>query len=180
MVDLEQLAHRARRAAEWSRARMAARVVVAVVALATVAIIAGGGVVPCACLATLLFVAAALLRWWGRDGIDAVRLGLMTGTVPLLAAALLPTVGVACAPSDHVAEAELLCAIAGAAAGVGLAVLADRARHRWRSWLLATGVAALTTTLGCLSLGASVLGVTLAALAASSIAVRVSIVARAR
>ena len=179
MVDLERLASDARVAAERSRIRMACRTALAVTAFAAVAIAAGGSAVPCLCLAFALFAGTALLRWWHREGTEAVRLGLVMGAVPMLAAAVLPACGVECAPPGRFSEAELICVLAGVAAGAGVAVFAGRQRGRWRMWMLATLVAGLTASLGCTTLGVTGFAATLLAMAASSVAVRIPLVARA-
>lgn len=179
MVDLERLAQQARRNADRSRLRMASRVAVVVAGFTGVAIVAGGDVLPCLGLAAVLFVAAAGLRWWHREGVEAVQLGLAMGAVPLVAAALLPACGVECAPPGQLAEAELVCVLAGLVAGAGLALFAERRRSRWRTWVLATVIAGLTATLGCVTLGVTGVGATLLALAVSSAAVRIPVIARA-
>jgi len=180
MVDLDRLARDAQRTAEWSRARMAARACAVIVPLIAIAVIAGGAVAPCACLGALLLVTACGLRWWSREGVDAVRLGLAMGAVPLAVASLLPVCGLHCARPGQLGAAEWVCVLAGVAAGVGLAVLADRERHRWRMRTLATGVAALTATLGCVPLGVTTLVVTLASVIAAAAVATIPVLVRAR
>lgn len=178
MVDLDLLERRARRAAGWGRARMAARVGVVVAPIAVLAVLAGGGVEACLCLGGLLFGVAGLLRFWGREGVDAVRLGLTMGLVPLFAALALRTCGVDCAPLTRFGEAELLCVLAGVAAGAGVALRASSEHVSVRAWALATGVASATAALGCVGLGAGGLLVTLASLAAASAVVALPLRAR--
>jgi hypothetical protein len=178
MVDLGQLERRARRVAGWGRARMAARVGVAVAPIAFLAVMAGGEVEACACLGGLLFAVAGLLRFWGREGVDAVRLGLGMGLVPLFAALALRTCGVDCAPLSRFGQAELLCVLAGVAAGAGVALRASHDHASVRTWALATGVASATAALGCVGLGAGGLLVTLASVAAASLVVAFPLRAR--
>lgn len=179
MVDLDRLANKARDAAESSRIRMACRTVVAVTSFCAIAIAAGGSVVPCLCLAFALFAGTALLRWWHREGVEAVRLGLVMGAVPMLAGVVLPGCGVNCAPPGQFGEAELICVLAGIVAGAGLAVFAERKRGQWRVWFLATLVAGLTASLGCTTLGVTGLAATLLAMTVSSVAVRIPLLLRA-
>lgn len=179
MVDLDQLAGAARSTAEWSRLRMGLRAAVVVLALAVIAIGAGGAAVPCACIGVTLATAVVALRWWSREGVDAVWLGLGMGTVPLLAAALLPACGVECAPPGKFGHAEIVCVVAGLIAGVGLACFADRGRRPWRAWMLATAIAGLTATLGCVPLGLTGLAVTLGAVIVASASVRIPLLVRA-
>src|SRR5688572_10776048 len=79
MVDLEALAVRARRTAEWSRVRMACRIAPVVAPLALAPLIGGAALETCACLVAALFAVAVLLRWRSRLGVAAVRDGLLLG-----------------------------------------------------------------------------------------------------
>lgn len=155
MVDLDALARRARRTAEWGRVRMACRVAVVVALLALVPLIGGARLEMCACLAVALFVAAAALRWRHQTGVEAVRDGLLLGAVPLVAALFLRGRGVECSSSGAFGDAELACGIAGAVAGLGVTWRAVRApAARARRWLLTVLVASMTAVLGCAGLGA--------------------------
>ncbi len=154
MVDLDRLEARARQAAERGRLRMAARVALAVAPLACVAVLAGGDPAASACLACLLLLLAGGLRYWHRDGVEAVRLGFGMGLVPLATTVLLRACGVDCAPLAQLGEGEIACILAGAAAGAGVALRATSAdRPSLRVWTLATGVASATAALGCVALG---------------------------
>jgi hypothetical protein len=172
MADLATLETRARSAAEWGRARMAARVGLVVVPFAAVSIAASGVIGAGVALGALLLVVAFLLRFWHRDGVEAVRLGLTMGLVPLVAALLLRACGIDCAPMTRFSEAELVCVLAGVAAGAGVAVQAATGEAASvRTWAAATSVASLAAALGCVGLGLGGLLVTVAALVASSLAV---------
>jgi hypothetical protein len=154
MVDLDALATRARKTAEWGRARMACRIAVVVAPLALVPWVGGAAPAVCACLAAALFAVAALLRWRHRIGVEAVRDGLLLGGIPLVAALFLRGCGVECAPTGAFAEAELACVIAGAVAGLGVTWRALHApTRRARRWLLTLLVASMTAALGCAGLG---------------------------
>lgn len=172
MVDLEQLAVTAHRVATWSRARMAVRIAVPIAAVAIGLIATGGDAWGCTFLAIVLFAVSAALRWWRREGVRAVWLGLAMGVVPLITSFLLPPCGAQCISLGGRVDVDVVCVAAGAAAGIGLAVLSDRARHAWRPWMLSSLVAALTAALGCMSLGATSLLATMVPLIATSSALQ--------
>jgi hypothetical protein len=165
MVDLERLAGEARRTAERSRVRMAARVAIVLVPLVAIAILAGGEGLACGCLGCVLLVLAAGLRWRDRFGVEVVRDGLLLGLVPAAAALLLRGCGIECAPVGSLGDAEWVCLAAGVIAGAGVTVFALRSRgSRRRRWLLTLLVASLTASLGCAGLGTAGVFATLAAL----------------
>jgi hypothetical protein len=168
MVNLDELERRARRAAERGRARMAARIGWIVLPLAGLSLLGGAAPGTCAGLAGLLFVLAAGLRYWHREGVVAVEMGLVMGSVPLLAALSLRTCGVDCTSWDQLSGAGLACIVAGVLGGMGVAAHATSAGHGPRVWGLATGVAAATASLGCVGLGLGGLLITVGALIASS------------
>lgn len=153
MVDLDKLARRARRAAEWSRVRMACRIALVVAPVGLVPLVGGAEPALCACLGVALFVAAALLRWRHQVGVEAVSEGLLLGGVPMVAACFLRGCGVDCGPYCSFSGAELVCVVAGAIAGLGVTWRALHApQPRARRWLLTLLVASLTAALGCAGL----------------------------
>lgn len=169
MVDLHRLEARARRTAERGRLRMAARIGLVVVPLACVGVIIGGDLLASACLACLLLLFAGGLRYWHRDGVRAVQIGLPLGLVPLATTVLIRACGVDCAPLTRLGEGEIACMLAGVVAGAGVALRASSGdRPSLRIWGLATGVAAATATLGCVPLGMGGALVTVAVLLATS------------
>ena len=169
MVDLDRLEARARRAAERGRLRMASRVALAVAPLTCVAVLAGGAPGVSACLGCVLLLGAVGLRHWHEAGVTAVRLGLAMGVVPLVATVLLRACGVDCAPLTRLGEGEIVCLLAGVLAGAGVTLRASAEdRASFRTWALATGVAAATAALGCGALGAGGVLVTVSALVAAS------------
>jgi hypothetical protein len=171
MVDLEQLARRARAASEWGRARMAARVAVPIAPLALVPATTGADGTGCLVLAVVLFAAAAFLRWRDRLGVEVVRDGLLLGAVPVVAMFALHGGGYQCCAPGEITRADVACVLAGVVAGVGVTLSASRTRlgaGRGRRWLLTLVVAALTTSLGCLGLGMGGLVATLATVAVCS------------
>jgi hypothetical protein len=167
MVDLDRLERQARQAAEWGRFRMAARVGLVVLPMACASIWLGGPVWTCAALGLALFGVAFGLRWWHQEGVDAVRRGLWLGLLPLVATACLGACGV---DASFGPAGDVVCLVAGVAAGVGVTLRSGLQRATSGGWALATGVASLTAALGCAGLGVGGLLVTVAALAASSAA----------
>jgi hypothetical protein len=170
MVNLDELERRARRTAERGRARMAARVGLVVLPLAGLSLLGGAALTTCCGMAALLFLMTAALRFWHREGVMAVEMGLAMGSVPLLATVALQGCGVACFSCAQLTAAEWACITAGVVGGMGLAARATHAGHSPRLWGLALLVAASTAAMGCLPLGLGGLLVTVGALVASSAA----------
>jgi hypothetical protein len=170
MVNLDELQRRARRTAELGRVRMAVRVGIVVLPLAALSLVGGAAPLTCGCMAGLLFLLASGLRFWHREGVLAVEMGLAMGSVPLMATAVLQSCGVACFSCVQLTGAEWACIAAGVLGGMGLAARATRAGHGPRLWGLALLVAASTAAMGCLALGLGGLVVTVGALVASSAA----------
>lgn len=180
MVDVEALAHRARRVAERSRARMAGRVAFAVVLLAVVPLANGAHAGSCVCMAVVLFAVAALLRWRDRTGLETVTAGLVLGTIPVIAALAIPNCGIECTQIWSLDEAELACFAAGLIAGAGVSLHVARASSdRRRRWLMTILVASLTASLGCVGLGAAGVLSTLVAVLASATVVWIPVAVRA-
>jgi hypothetical protein len=128
----------------------------------------------------LLLLAATLLRWRNRAGVDAVTTGLALGAIPFAAALVMRACGVEGAPLGSVAGAEIICFAAGAIAGAGVSLhVARTAQPRRHRWLAALLIACLTASLGCVTLGAAALVSTLAAVLASAALAWIPIGARA-
>jgi hypothetical protein len=155
MVDLEQLARRARWAGEAGRVRAAIRGAAAVIPLAVIAAAAGGSVKACLCLGLLLFTAAVALRWWHGDGARAASLGLWFGLLPLGASLLTVRLGGSLGGPGAFDPCGPLCLAAGLAAGAGAAYYAMRAGGRplLVRWAAAGFIASLTAALGCAPMG---------------------------
>jgi hypothetical protein len=168
MVDLDALARRARSTAEWSRARMAARVGAVVAPLTLGAYLAGGEAAMCVCLGALLFMTTGALRYWHQGGVTGARIGLLMGMVPTVAACALGACGVPCAPATEFAAGEWVCLGAGTIAGAGVAVWASDALGDLRGLGVAALVATMTSALGCVGLGEGALALVLPALLLSS------------
>jgi hypothetical protein len=180
MVDVEALAHRARRVADRGRARMAIRVAWAIAPLASLSIASGAHAGGCLCIGVVLLAVASWLRWRGRAGIEAVTTGLVLGAMPFAAALLLRTCGIECGKLGSITPAELTCFAAGAVAGAGVSLRMARASHDRRGrWLATLFVASLTAAVGCVGLGAAGVLATLVAMLASATVVWIPIAARA-
>jgi hypothetical protein len=180
MVDLDELAGRARCASEWGRARMAVRVGGPIAVLTVVSLMVGSAHGFCVAGGALLFAVAAALRWWNQKGVDAVRVGLPLGAIPLVAGVALQRAGVQCGPLGSVSAGDVICLLAGATAGVGVTFWAARTgRDRRREWPNAVVIASLTAMLGCLGLGVASLLATLAALSMASAVAWAPVAARA-
>lgn len=169
MVDLERLAARAQHVAEMSRRRMALRVLVPVAALTGLVVSLGAepwSVLP---IGLLLLVLTVGLRHWHEEGVGATRVGLLAGVLPTFSALLLPPCGAQCVTLPTGDAVDLVCLLAGAAAGLLVAVFADRRRSPWRGWGWSTLVAGLAATLGCVSYGLGALLATILPLAFGTI-----------
>ncbi len=181
MVDLDRLAVQARRASEWGRARMALRVSAVVAALTLVSLASGTAPGACASGGLALFAATVALRFWHQSGVEAVRIGLPLGAIPLAAGIVLQRMGVKCGSLGEFSQPELLCVLAGAIAGASVTVWAARGPiDRLRRWPPALLVASLTAMLGCLGLGVSAMLATLATLVMSSAVAWIPLAARTR
>jgi hypothetical protein len=156
MIELEKLAEQARCASEWGRTRMAMRVGVVVAALTLVSLASGTTPSICAVGGLVLLATAVVLRWWNQIGVEAVRIGLLLGGIPLAAGIVLQLMGVECRSTGDFSQADLVCVLAGAIAGSGVTAWTARTQiGRVRRWPAAVLVASLTATLGCLGLGAA-------------------------
>jgi hypothetical protein len=169
MIDLDALARQAKTTSEWGRARMAVRVGAAVAALTLASVAGSTEPRSCAVGGGVLLVVATALRWWHQRGVEAVRVGLPLGIIPLVVGIVLQRAGVRCGPFPSLSASDVACAVAGGVAGMGVTAWTARTRaDRWRRWPLALLVASLTAMLGCYGLGAVGLLATLAPLAMSS------------
>jgi hypothetical protein len=181
MVDVNQLTAQARRASEWGRARMAVRVGVVVAALALISFACGTAPSVCAGGGLALLAAAVGLRFWHQAGVEAVRIGIPLGTIPLAAGILLKRMGVQCGSLGAFSGGDLVCMLAGAIAGAGVTAWAARGQmDRLRRWPSAVLVASLTAMLGCVGLGLGGMLATLATLVMSSAVAWIPLVARTR
>jgi hypothetical protein len=155
MVDLEALARRARRAAEWGRLRVASRICLLVVPIALLALLVGPGRGAIIGIGLALLGASVTLGWWSAEGARAARSGVTLGAIPMMAGLITVAVEGWCDPNRAVTLCGLGCLVAGFVAGGGSAWYAVRSgpARRIRAWGEIGLVASLTTALGCAGLG---------------------------
>ena len=165
MVDLEVLASRARRAAEWGRLRAASRIAVAVLPLVFLALLVGPHRPAVGGIGVALLASCVALGWRDAEGARAARSGLAIGAVPMMAALLTVAVEGWCDPDRAVTLCGVGCLLAGMVAGAGGAWYAVRTApsRRLSAWARVGVVSSLTAGLGCVGLG---LGSALAVIAA--------------
>jgi len=180
MVDLEALAKRARRAAEWGRLRSASRVAFAVIPMALLATLVSPNRSAIAGISLLLLVVTVALGWRNAEGARAARSGLKLGSIPMAVGLFTIAVEGWCDPDRAITLCGIGCLSAGVFAGVASAWYAIRtqAPSRLRVWAQIGIVTSFTTALGCVGLG---LGSALAVLGAMAAGAAVAWVpARAR
>ena len=170
MVDLEALAKRARRAAEWGRLRAATRVGAVVVPLVLLAMVISPNRFAVSGIGLALLAVTVTLGLWSAEGARAARSGLKLGAIPMAVA--LFTVGVEgwCDPDRAVTLCGAGCLVAGLFAGGATAWYAVRTQTpgRVRVWTQIGLVASITSTLGCAGLGFGSALAVLGALAAGA------------
>lgn len=157
MIDLEQLARRARVASEWGRARMAARIAAPVAALVLVPAVLGRGSGGFIALVVLLLATVMFLRWRDRLGVETVHVGLGIGATLAAAMLVIHNVGFAFRGADAIVPVTIASALAGALPGLGAARWMSRAPRgpiRNRRWRLTLFVAALAAGVGAFGQGA--------------------------
>lgn len=165
MVDLDSLARRTRRAAEWGRLRAASRIVIVVLPLVLFAFLVGAHAPAVAGIGIVLLASCIALGWWDAEGARAARSGLKLGAIPMTAALVTVAAEGWCDPNGSIALCGVGCLLAGMIAGGGSAWHAVRTApaRRLVTWAKVGVVASLTTALGCVGLG---LGSALAVIAA--------------
>jgi hypothetical protein len=181
MADLETLAERARRAAEWGRVRSASRVALLVVPYSLLAIALSPNRAAVVGVGLALVTVTVALGWWSAEGIRAARSGLKLGAVPMAASLVTIAMEGWCDPDRAVTLCGFGCLLAGLVAGGGSAWYAVRnaPARRLRSWFQIGLVASLTAALGCVGLGLGSALAVLAAVAAGAAAAWVPARARA-
>lgn len=160
---------RARFLYELGRARSAAGTALVVVPFAAVAIFVWEASPAIVGLGAALYLLASALLFRGQVYGAAVGLGLAAGAVPLVAPLLFRESGACCVGGACWPGCMVACAASGVAAGlfVGWSA-AKRPERPGTFWVAAATVAALTGSLGCVTMGlTSVLSMVSALLAAS-------------
>ena len=170
MVDLEALARRSRRAAEWGRLRSASRIALVVVPFTLLAMVISPNRVAVVGIGLALLTVTVTLGWWSAEGIRAARAGLKLGAIPMAASLVTVAIEGWCDPDRAVTLCGFGCLLAGLVAGGGSAWYAVRNAppRRLRSWLQIGLVASFTTALGCVGLGFGSALAVLAAIAAGA------------
>lgn len=165
MVDVEALARRARRAAEWGRVRTASRVTFVVVPLTLIATLVSPNRAVIATIGVALLAVTMALGWMNAEGGRAARSGLKLGAVPMAVGLFTIAVEGWCEPDSAITLCGIGCLLAGVFAGGATAWYAVRTQtpSRLRVWAQIGLVASLTTAIGCVGLG---LGSALAVLGA--------------
>lgn len=155
MVDLEALAKRARRAAEWGRLRRASRIVVALLPFTLLALAVSPNHAAIVGIALALLAVSVGLGWLNDEGARAVRSGLRLGAIPMTVGLFTIAVEGWCDPNRAVTLCGIGCLLAGVFAGGATAWYAVRTQSpsRLRVWSQIGLVASLTTALGCVGLG---------------------------
>lgn len=155
MVDLELLARRARRAAEWGRMRSASRVAWTVVPFTVLAALISPHRAAVTAIGVALLGATITLGWLNAEGARAARSGLKLGAIPMTVGLLTIAVEGWCDPDQLVTFCGLGCLVAGLFAGGAIAWYAARTQsdRRLRVWTKVGLIACLTTALGCIGLG---------------------------
>jgi hypothetical protein len=162
MVNLETLTARSLRHYELGRLRMAARVAIVLAPIVAVCLLEPVGREACACCAGILLAASIWLRFRSRAGVESVSIGLLAGGIPLAAVLILTRVDPGCATAGLLSYCTGFSLLVGGAGGAIVALRERGGALLSGHWLLATGVALLTASLGCIRLGiASLAGVAL-------------------
>jgi hypothetical protein len=161
-IDLGRLEQRARRRYEWARLRRAALGFAPAVAIIAGAALLGGRPRSALSFGCTLFVAGAFLLWYGRDVRRAVLPGLAFGLVPLALALCATRVGHVCNGEHCMSVCVPACSLGGVLAGLAIAAIGHRGKHRWPFWAGASSIALLTGAMGCSCVGYSgVIGLSL-------------------
>lgn len=148
MVDQENLLHRARRAYELGRWRMAARALAIVIPVAILCGALSQQLSAALGVAVLLGAMLVVLRWRNRQGVRVANVGFTAGLVPLSAGILMSQIGSMSSPIVCMA----ICAGSGILAG-SWAAFALRSAHTSVAGSLVVGMVALATALlGCIDL----------------------------
>jgi hypothetical protein len=161
---------RARFLYELGRARSAAWTALVVLPFAGVAIFACEGWTLVAILGAALYFLAAVLLFRGQVYGAAVGLGLLAGAAPLLAPLLFRRSGACCIGGACTSGCLVACIAGGIAAGLVIGWFAAKRQERpGVFWVAAAAVAALTGSLGCVTIGLASVVAMVAALVVTSI-----------
>lgn len=155
MASREQLKRGGLRAYETGRLRAAARATWLLVPAALACALETGAGETCICIGALLLSASIFLRWRDRQGVIAVRDGLLAGLWPLVAGLVVARVAPSCNDAPIASVCALICLAIGLPSGAWLGERLARGTAKTSTWLAASGIAVLAASLGCAGLGAA-------------------------
>lgn len=177
-VDLEALQARARSAYEHGRWRLGIQAAWPALVMAGICVALGGRPLATLVLGAILATVIAKATHYGREASRAVIPGLLTGALPLIAGLMACRVPHNCGVGLCVSWCAPLCLTAGGLAGLVLGVRVKRSPVARRpSLLVATSIAILAGSLGCLVVG---LGGVVGMLLGLSVGATVGLVPRQR
>lgn len=170
IVDLEHLKRLGRRASEIGRLRRAVRISWPVLPVAAVCLLEPRGRGTCAIAALTLLGWTIWLRWRNQQGHEIATTGLLAGSIPLMVGIIQERLHGGCADSEVSCIAFIV--LGGVCAGALIVLRDANWESRPRSWVMASGIAALVASLGCVRLGSvgfvsAALGIMLGASAAA-------------
>jgi hypothetical protein len=153
-VDLDALEARARSAYERSRWRLGAQAAWPALIMAGICVALGGRPLATLVMGAILAGVIAKATHHGREASRAVIPGLLAGALPLLAGLIACRVPHACGMGLCLSWCAPLCLAAGGLAGLLLGIGTNRAPlDRRHSMFVATSIALLAGSLGCLVVG---------------------------
>lgn len=165
MVDRENLLHRARRAYELGRWKMAARALAIVIPVAVLCGALSQRLAAAFGVAVLLGAMLVVLRWRNRQGVRVANVGFTAGLLPLSAGILMSQLGSMSSPIVCMS----ICVGSGVLAG-SWAAYALRSTHTSAAGSLVVGTVALATALlGCIDLATPFLAALALAILASAL-----------
>jgi len=154
-IDLEHRLRRARFKYEWSRLRRALTgFAPALLVVGVAALLAPHPAAPLGFGALMFGLGVAFLSY-GRDVKRAVLPGLFAGIVPLAFTLCARSIDHVCSGSDCMMLCLPACIAGGLIAGLAVAMVGHRGKHRAGFWLSASGLALLTGAMGCMCIGYS-------------------------
>lgn len=153
--DAKRFRRRVRLKYEWGRAKRAVIGFAPVSVIVLVAALLGSRPASTLMFGCAVFVAGALLLWYGRELRRAVLPGVLAGIVPLSLAIGANRFGHVCTGDGCVMLCVPACALGGLIAGLGVAIVGHRGRHGAGFWVAASSLAILTGAMGCACVGYS-------------------------
>jgi hypothetical protein len=154
-ADLQHIERRARLKYELGRARRALLGFAPALLVVVAASLLAKRPDPTMVFGGLMFGLGVVLLWYGRDLKRAVLPGLAAGIVPLTLAICANRMGHACLDDRCLMVCIPACVTGGVIAGLAVAVIGHRQKHRFGFWLAASAIALLTGAMGCACIGYS-------------------------